>query len=218
MDLLDNILNKTVQRLLKRYSAGDYLFRQGEAASTMYFIVNGTVKLQAERPEGTVTEGVLETGQFLGEKVLLQEKPYKRVFSALCETDVLCMEITQADVADIEKNDPVVMTDLLKTVLSVVGGRFDLMSFLAQGLRSSDDVTRVVNVVRYFSRSAAVGEDASQGFVLSEEAIAKYTDTDRKIIRWTIKGLLDRGILEKTRANTFVLADEPGLLRFAQLR
>jgi CRP-like cAMP-binding protein len=217
MDLLDDILNTTLQPYFKRYTAGDYLFRQGDLASTMYFLINGKLQLIGERPEGDTIEGVLETGQFLGEKVLLQPSPYKRAYSGFCETDLLVLELTQEDVANIEANDPAVMTDLLKTVLRVVGGRFELASFLAQGLRPNDEVSRIVNVVRYFDRAGRRGGVSEQGFALSEEAILKYVDTDRKVVRSTLKALLDKRILVRS-ANLFVVADEEALLDFAEAR
>lgn len=215
MELLDNILSSVVQPYLKRYPAGEYLFRQGELASTMYFIVTGRIQLIAERSSGMAIEGILETGQFLGEKVLLQEAPYKRAYSALCETDLFVLEMTRAQVRDIEENSPQVMTDLLKTILQVVGHRFELVNFLAQGLRPNDEANRVVNVVLYFSKVASTGDEASPSFALSEESIHKYVDVDRKTIRAVIKQLISEGLLVKTDDDRFIIPDPDALARLA---
>ncbi len=214
MELLNDILHSRLQRLFKRYQAGEYLFRQGEAASTMYFLINGRLQLISERPEGDAVEGVLEMGQFLGEKILLQPDPYNRAFSGMAETDMLVLELTSDDVADIEENDPGVMTDLLKTVLQVVGGRFELAGFLAQCLRPGPEVTRVVHVVRYFARVAGSDDQNRNPFNLSEEGILKYVDTDKKTVRFAIKSLVDEGILSKSDRH-FVLNDEDALVQFA---
>lgn len=215
MELLDDILNSTLQKYYKRYLAGEYLFRQGDMASTMYFLVNGRLQLIAERPEGSSIEGVLETGQFLGEKVLLQPDPYKRAFSALCETDLLVLELTSQDVIDIEDHDPSVMTDLMKTVLQVVGDRFEQTNFLARALRSNNPVVRIANIVRHLSRSATNALNGDNRFPLSEEAILKYVDTDRKIIRATLKSLMDEGILAK-HERLFFVKDDEALVAFAE--
>lgn len=214
MDLLNDILNSSLQPYYKRYPAGEYLFRQGDEATTMYFLVNGRLQLINER-EGDSVESVLESGQFLGEKVLLQPAPFKRVLGALCETDILVLELTQNDITDIEDNAPGVMTDLMRTVLQVVGGRFEHAGFLAQALRPSDEVARVVNVIRYFARSAKFSLDGDDRFPLSEEAILKYVDTDRKVVRTAIKRLIDDGILSKSDGR-YVVNDEEALLAFAE--
>ncbi len=215
MELLDDILNSTLHKYYKRYIAGEYLFRQGDLASIMYFLVNGRLQLIAERPEGSVVEGVLETGQFLGEKVLLQPDPYKRVFSAFCETDLLVLELTNQDVVDIEAHAPSVMTDLMKTVLQVVGDRFEQTNFVARALRSDNPVVRIANIVRHFSRSAINGLNGDNRFPLTEESILKYVDTDRKIIRATLKALIDEGILAR-QERLFLVTDDEALVAFAE--
>lgn len=216
MELLNDILHSAIQPYLKRFQEGDYLFRQGETAETMFFLVNGRVHLIAERPSGDAVESVLESGQFLGEKVLLEETPYKRVFSACCDSDCLVLVLSRNDVLNIEANDPAVLTDLLKTILEVVGGRFEQLSFLAQGLRPANNVSRLINVMLYFSRAATkLGEEGSQ-FVLSEEILFKYVDMDRKEIRATLKSLISDGILVKKATNLFCISSEEALLAYAE--
>jgi CRP-like cAMP-binding protein len=216
MDLLDDVLNSTLQPYYKRYAAGECLFRQGEEATTMYFLVNGRLQLHTEKADGDVVEAVLETGQFLGERILLQANPFKRTFSAVCETDILVLQLTQEDVVDIEDHSPEVMTDLLRTVLKVVGGRFEMAGLLAQALRPLDAENRIAQVLRYYARAA--GPQSSEEpnlFALSEDAILKYIDTDKKTLRAALKSLLDAGVLAKTQ-DLFFIPDEEALLSFFQ--
>lgn len=211
MDLLDNILHSAVQRYLKRYGAGEYLFRQGDDAHGMYFIINGRVHLIAEKAGGNAVESVLETGQFLGERVLLEPRPYKRAFAAYAETDLLVLEFGIEDVQRMEEKDPRLITDLLKTVVQVIGFRFDMANFLISGLRPLRPGGQLVNVIRYFSRTARRGE----GFELSEESLHRYVDIDKKVIRNALAQMEREGLLTRNADDTYAIPDEEALVAYA---
>lgn len=70
----------------RSYSKGDIIFTQGEAADSVYYVLEGAVKLSAVSPQGK--EGVialLERQSFFGERCLSQGM--SRLFTATAFTD-----------------------------------------------------------------------------------------------------------------------------------
>jgi CRP/FNR family transcriptional regulator, dissimilatory nitrate respiration regulator len=91
----------TTRRALKR---GETLFRKGDAASGMYVVVYGEVKLIATTPaRGPRLAGIVGPGQSFGEPVMFLERP--AVVDAQAASDALLMHLPKEAVFDeIERN------------------------------------------------------------------------------------------------------------------
>ena len=95
-----------VLALLERceLKAGDYLIRQGELATEMFFIESGTITAQIEQGDGsnvrleTMSHGVVgELAFYLGNK---------RIASIYCNEDLLVYRLTRDKLEDIESQFP----------------------------------------------------------------------------------------------------------------
>jgi len=86
----------TTRRTLKR---GETLFRKGDAASGMYVVVYGEVKLIATTPaRGRRLAGIVGPGQSFGEPVMFLERP--AVVDAQAASDALLMHLPKQAVFD----------------------------------------------------------------------------------------------------------------------
>lgn len=90
-----------VRHPLKR---GDRLFRKGEAATGMYVVVFGQIKLTTTTPSrGTRLSGIVGPGQSFGEPVMFLERP--TLVDAQAASDALVLQVPKASVfAEIERN------------------------------------------------------------------------------------------------------------------
>jgi CRP-like cAMP-binding protein len=71
---------------LRHYRPGDEIFRQGEAAVSLFVIQHGTVRIEQDMADGTRVEvAMLGTGSHFGEMALLDKE--RRSASAFAESD-----------------------------------------------------------------------------------------------------------------------------------
>jgi NTE family protein len=78
---------------LARFSAGDYLFRQGDNGDALYLIVRGDVRLVREVEGGARSVAMLSRGDCVGEIALLFGAPHTA--SAIAATDVEALIVGQ---------------------------------------------------------------------------------------------------------------------------
>ena len=213
--MIDNILHQQLTEFMRRVPKGEFLFRQGDAAETMIFIISGRVQLIGEADKGKYVESVLETGEFLGEKLLLGQERYPRAFSARMECDGMILELMPEQLKELEVNDPSVMADLLKGILQVVAVRFERSNRLIQLLRTSDPVQRLTNVILYVE-SGVRSESAllEPQFILTIAGIQTYLDMDKETITRGVKDLVSRGILVEHAPHTYSIPDRENLIAY----
>lgn len=216
MDAIDLARHPSLQKFVKSYAPGEELFAQGEAAHSMFLIVSGRVLLLGEQGEESYVAGLLEEGQILGEKVLFSKAPYLRAFTARAEIETTAIELSPKDLTAMEKEDPSVMTTLLRGILKVVAVRFDRANQLVKLLRTSNVMERLIYVILYYRRCSAKATQKGPEVMLSVDSIHHYVDLDRSKITETIQSLVDKGLMVRTKTDCYLIPDEQGLVKFSQ--
>ncbi len=79
------------ERNTKKFKAGDTIFSEGDAANSMFAVIEGQVDI---RKHGGVLETIPPDG-FFGEMGLVNHKP--RMASAFAKTDCTIVEINEGD-------------------------------------------------------------------------------------------------------------------------
>ena len=79
------------QKFMVRFRAGESIFREGDAAATMFIVQTGTVGLFREIHNKKHPLGVLEKGDFFGERSILEGLP--RTVCAEAREDAELIEI-----------------------------------------------------------------------------------------------------------------------------
>lgn len=206
VSMLDNILHSSLSQFMRRVQAGEYLFRQGEPADFMVFVVSGRVQLIKEKENGRYVEGVMESGQILGEKVLVSSSSYPRSHSARAETEVLLLAVTAEELAHLEQSDTGVMAELLKGILQVVADRFDKANRLIAALRHSSEQARLIELIAYFAETAP-REQGNMVVFLSVDSIHNYVDMEKPRIAKFIEDLVSAGRLTKLDTGKYQVPD-----------
>lgn len=216
MEALEFVKQPFLSQFLRSYAAGETLFNQGETAQTMMLIVSGRVVLLGESSGDTYVAGLLEEGQILGERVLFAKSPYQRAFSARAEIETTVLELGPDDLKAIEKQEPAVMTALLRSILKVVAVRFDRANQLVKLLRTSNTIERLVHVILYYRRCSARMTSEGPEVHLSIDSIHHYVDLERPQIEKSIEALVSKGLLVSAGKEKYLIPDEQALIAYAQ--
>ncbi|MBI3504880.1 MAG: cyclic nucleotide-binding domain-containing protein [Proteobacteria bacterium] len=84
-----------MQELVRKYIAGTYVFREGEAAAYAFILCNGKVRqFRVQGPREIVFDELME-GRLFGEAALVERRP--RPFSAITPTGCECYAIDRRD-------------------------------------------------------------------------------------------------------------------------
>jgi CRP-like cAMP-binding protein len=106
MEFQEYLNQPNLRPFIKKFRAEDYLFRQGQMGNTMFIVVEGKVELIAEADQGEHVEAILGPGHFLGEKAMLQDSPYQRLFGARAAEITKVLELSGKDVQEIQRTAP----------------------------------------------------------------------------------------------------------------
>jgi CRP-like cAMP-binding protein len=79
---------------LRRFSAGDVIFHEGDLGTEMYIVQEGQVEILRSNSEGAKRLALLEKGDFFGEMSILDELP--RTATAVAVSDARLVEINGA--------------------------------------------------------------------------------------------------------------------------
>jgi CRP-like cAMP-binding protein len=158
----------------------------------------------------------LGSGHFLGEKALIQESPYQRLFSAKARTTTTVIEVGLHDVETIQQTMPQVMTDILKRAFQVAAERLAKANYMIRVLRSSDNLQRLVHCISYFCRSSGKRGQHGIEVEIAVESIHYYIDMDRPQIEAYLQEFVRERMLIPVGANLYQVPDLNALLAWAQ--
>jgi CRP/FNR family cyclic AMP-dependent transcriptional regulator len=90
------------------FDKGDPIFRPGEEAYRLYFIVKGKVEIRVEQQPTTL----LEAEDFFGDESIFNEQP--RAYSAISHTEVTLLALSRTNLLTIISECPSVAIGLLQ--------------------------------------------------------------------------------------------------------
>lgn len=107
-----------------RLTAGDILFKQGEASQGLWFLVSGKVAILKERSDQPAKTGRVATvgaGQTLGEISLMDGQPHSA--TATADTDAVLLSLSRDDFDRLLKDYPRLGVTLLRKLGRQLGLR-----------------------------------------------------------------------------------------------
>lgn len=204
----------SLQTYRKKIPQGQYLFREGDEANSMYIILQGLVELEALF-EGNMTPiGLVEAGQFLGEKTALVDEPYKRAFSGKAKTELKVVDLKWYDLLTIQTKDPKIITDMLSHMFLIAAARLDRANQLHRILRSSNNVERIVRFIHHFAKHNGMPGLHGQEVLLPMNTFRYYIDIEPKQIKDCLEELAVHGLLKQAGTDTWQIPNEKKLLDF----
>jgi hypothetical protein len=93
-------------------SAGDVIFREGEASADMYVIIDGTIELERQVGGEVRTVGRLEPGEFFGETSLLADGP--REVTARATRDYRLLKLDRETFGQLVREEPEIAMRLMR--------------------------------------------------------------------------------------------------------
>lgn len=195
----------------KKCTSGVFLFEQGFPASSFIILTHGMVELVAKREGKLLVVNYLGAGNILGEKALVENKVYSRVFGARALGDVSYLEFNQAAIKQMHESSPQLLIDILEATLRISAERLNRMNRLVQNLRSANAGERFLYLLAYFT--AHHGQPVSEGkaIVLNFETVNYYLDINSFQMEEMVDSLIQKKLLIRKTNTVFVVRNEKAL-------
>lgn len=111
---------------IRKASAGEHIFHQGDKGEEMYLILSGGVKIFAECEGETKLLNTLEAGELFGEMALLGEGV--RTASVHAETDVELLRIDYNALERVRRRNPKISAKLYMNIARILSDRVKAMN------------------------------------------------------------------------------------------
>ena len=138
MCLLRNASDEQWKKLLahtssRRFTAGEWLIREGETDDALYFVGSGELEVLMPRSRGEARQlAVIRSGSVVGEQTFLDHQPRSTSIRALTEGDVF--RLSREKFLVFSAREPALARDFLLDLGRIVSLRLrDTTRFLAQG-------------------------------------------------------------------------------------
>jgi len=188
-------LGASLQR--RRIRAGDHVFRQNDAGTSLYIIESGSVKVQRESAEGKeVILAILAPGDFFGELALLDGEA--RSADAIAKEDCALLVLDREDFQKFIVNDPGAATRLL----AALSRRLRRTDQLVQDAAFLDVPARLARTLLNLTEAREATEALTQS-----ELAAMVGATRESVNRW-LQFYRRRGLVEYANGVVRVLQRE----------
>ncbi len=189
--------DKLFDRVGRVFPSGEVLFRDGDAAETMYVLRSGRVRVFKEVNGREKTLAYIEAGDFFGEMALLNNKP--RTASAECveETAVLVIDAKMFE-AMLRGN-----AEIAVRMIQRLAKRLDEANGLVGVLMQKDPKARVI---------LGLERAAEGGIVLEDGTVRVLTDEDQLALEVGVAPEDVRGVLQRMARLGIVEVEDTGFL------
>lgn len=200
-------LKGLIDRLLVRQHSPDQLLLIAEDwGNSVYFILQGWVKVRAYTWEGKeITLNILGPGDIFGEMALLLSAPRSSDVLSLTTVVLGCFPAT--DFMSLVQNEAVVglrLAQLMARRLQQLNRRLQM--------RQSDSMARVADILLFLAegqgKSSADGVEIPR---LSHQELASLSGLTRETVSRVLQKLDKKGLVERSSQAIFCLPDLPGL-------
>ena len=166
------IVKQIAQQCFEReFAAGDYVIRQGEPGLGLYFITAGKVKVEIDTEGRIVQVAQLQSGAFLGELSIVDEKA--RSASVVCLENTQCLLLTRDSFSKLMNKHPEILVQMVKALARRIR---ETNTAFSQPARSEPPAAAIQSV----ENQAPVENDASL-LSLPLEMFQTYTATKGKV-------------------------------------
>lgn len=207
MDVSRFLDHPLLEKCRRDYTAQQVLFSQGAVGQSMFLIQKGLVRLIGNGDKGqSFTAAFVGPGDFLGEKIILNENPYPRAFTAVAEEDVTAIEIGPLEIQRLEKEAPYLAKHLFKHSLELAEKRLERANGWIRVLRSTNKDERFKACVEYIAK--VYGKKTVDGVEVDSlfETLAIYTDLESEDIKRRLSQLLTQETCRLKGRDRFLFA------------
>ncbi|MPW25247.1 cyclic nucleotide-binding domain-containing protein [Alkalibaculum sp. M08DMB] len=188
---LNEVEKQNITRLAqgKMYKKGEFIFRDGDPADTIFLICTGNVLLQKNSSEGKqISIDILTEGAIIGENTIFENLTYK--FEALALEDSYICRCFKSDFVELLKN-PEISIKMMKSLSEKVNNYTD--SIVTNAFY--DVKSRVFRTLVKLSKNH--GQSKNNGILLeiflSHEDLAHLSNASRVMVTKSIATLRNEG-------------------------
>ncbi|QUS38596.1 Crp/Fnr family transcriptional regulator [Tardiphaga alba] len=166
-------------KIIHDYRKNDAIYSQGDSADTVFFILNGRIKLTVLSEQGKeAVVGLLEAGQFFGE-CCLNGIPLQTATATAMENCTIT-SITKCTMLAALRDDPA-MTDFFMSYLIARNSRIE--EDLADQLFNSSE-KRLARLLTILARFGDDGSSKPIDIDISQETLAEMVGTTRSRVSY----------------------------------
>lgn len=195
-----DLLNKGNFRVLPRHSM---IYHPGQKASSVYFLMQGTVKINTRDGDKDVIRCIVQPGELFGESTLTGETSRHEYAFAMNE-EVHFVEIEAEHFISAMQSD----FSLCQAILNFIGERLKNAENRCNALVFKDSRSRIIDFIssmatRYGRR---VGFETLVKHHLTHQDIASLTGTSRQMVTMVLNDLKKANIIHFNR-NRLLIRD-----------
>ena len=174
-----------------RLRRGEMLFRQGDAPSGFYGLVNGTLKMSTLREDGKeAILAVIEAGIWFGEISLIDSEPRTHDATAVGDVQVLLLPQPVFDTL-MER------ADFARAIAALLAGRIRLLYGIVEDATLRSTRARVARRLLMLVRGdAAMSPQMRPRVPVSQEGLAMMLGITRQTLSKELRLLADEGVVE----------------------
>ena len=174
-----------------RLRRGEMLFRQGDAPTGLYALVDGTLKMSTLREDGKeAILAVIEAGIWFGEISLIDSQPRTHDATAVGNVEVLMLPRPVFDTL-MER------ADFARTIAALLAGRIRLLYGIVEDATLRSTRARVARRLLMLARGDATMSPHMRPRVpVSQEGLAMMLGITRQTLSKELRLLADGGVIE----------------------
>ena len=204
---LNGFENLSDKKLVKQFKKKDFVFREGQSAGTLYYLVEGEIKTNRINEDGKeFITGIFTPGQYIGYVALLRNIPYTE--NAVAMTDITVEMIVKEDFHLLVNTNRLVAAKFMKILSNnVLEAEKRLVELAYQSVRQ-----RVASVILTLcDREPSQNKDAGTINMLRRD-IAGIVGTALETLNRTITDFREEGLIEIIEGGVRIV-DRRGLER-----
>jgi len=186
-DLLKKIGKEKTSR---EYGNKETIFRQGDVADAMFYILNGNVKVSVTSRRGKrAVLAILRQGDFFGERCLVSRSLRRSTATAIHQSTIA--RVKRTTMAQIMQREPA----FAKLVISYLLSRIVRIeeNFVDQILHTSEK--RLARILLHLAGSGKQSESKS-GVKVSQQTLAEMVGTTRSRVSFFMNAFRKRGFIQ----------------------
>lgn len=188
------------KKLIKQFKKKDILFREGQSAGTLFYIIEGEIKTNKINEEGKeFISGIFNKGQFIGYVALLKNIPYTE--NAVAMSDVTVEMILKEDFQMLIHTNRLVADQFMKILSNnVLEAENRLFELAYQSVRQ-----RIASaILSLHERELALNNDSKE-INLPRRDIAGIVGTALETLNRTITDFRDEGLIDIVQGRVQVM-------------
>lgn len=201
----------SLEKLIRHLSSGDYVFQEGEHGNSMFLIVEGLVKVMSKNSVTNVERlvGICGPGEVLGEKAILETKPYRRNLTSQAKNSCTLLELDNSNVQILSSKD----SNFHKKLMKIMAGRLDEANEYISVLTRTDPMERLCYYLTSFHAAHKKKGIPLSEITWTEKEIRFGANLDKDFAEDCIKLLLSKKILVNSKTGIY-LTDEDELIKY----